>query len=239
MTITQRLSLLWRRFSPLEERLITAVRDVLPPQVQRTFDAQVAATTLVQRHPHWTEIAFYRRRHGKVDWSGVPMFPRTGEFRLAEVRFTAEGRRYKATLTSIGGHMFDFAVTPSPKAIAFADWDSAPSVRLLSDPLVIDSARAPDPIPDAWREFLARRQPQAAKGWEFHGSETAYRTTLDEGDFLVLAECEGDEFVLHRIEPPASALFYMGSHDGRLNQSREILMMFSERPTPEIPSRIT
>src|ERR1044071_5148728 len=124
MTITERLSLLWRRFSQLEERLIAAVRNSLPSQVQLKFDAQLAAITLVQRHPHWTVIAFYRRRFGKVDWSDVPMFPRTGEFRLAEVRFTAEGRRYKATLTCIGGHILDFAVTPSPKAIGFADWDS-------------------------------------------------------------------------------------------------------------------
>jgi hypothetical protein len=39
MTITQRFSLLWRRFSPLEEPLIAAVRNVLPPQSQVTFDA--------------------------------------------------------------------------------------------------------------------------------------------------------------------------------------------------------
>jgi hypothetical protein len=214
MTITQRLSLLWRRFSPLEERLIAAVRDVLPPQVQLNFDAQVAAITLVQRHPHWTEIAFYRRRNGKVDWSGVPMFPRIGELRLAEVRFTAKGRRYKATLTSIAGHIFDFAITPSPKAIAFADWESAPSVRLLTDPLTVESSRETEPIPDAWREFLARRQPQDTDGWAYHGSETAYRTTFDDSEFLVLAERQGDEFVLHRIEPPASTLFYMESHDG-------------------------
>src|SRR6516225_7936844 len=49
MTILQRFSLLRRRFSPLEERLIAAVREVLPPQAQPTFDAQVAGITLVQR----------------------------------------------------------------------------------------------------------------------------------------------------------------------------------------------
>ena len=142
------------------------------------------------------------------------MFPRTGEFRLAEVRFTAGGRRYKATLHSITGHIFDFAVTPSPKSIAFANWESAPSVRLLTDPLMVESPREPEPVPDAWREFLARPRPQDTDAWTFHDAETAYRTTFDEGEFLVLAERQGDEFVLHRIEPLASTLFYMASHDG-------------------------
>ena len=49
MTIFQRLDLLRRRFSPLEERLVAAVREVLPPQAQPVFDAQVAGITLVQR----------------------------------------------------------------------------------------------------------------------------------------------------------------------------------------------
>ena len=103
---------------------------------------------------------------------------------------------------------------PSPKAIAFADWESAPSVRLLTDPLKVESGREPEPVPDAWREFLVRPRPQDTDAWTFHDAETAYRTTFDEGEFLVLAERQGDEFVLHRIEPLASTLFYMASHDG-------------------------
>ena len=212
MTILQRLSLFRQRFSPLEERLIATVRDVLPPPAQPIFEAQVAAITLVQRHPLWTEIAFYCRRNGKVDWSSIPMFPRTAEFRLAEVRFTAERRRYKATLSCIAGHIFDFAISPSPKGIAFAQWDPGVSARLLLDPMTAESGRPPEPIPAVWREFIARRP--ASGGWSFHDSGTAYRTTLDAGEFLVLAELEGDQFVLHRIEPAAATLFYLASHDG-------------------------
>jgi hypothetical protein len=105
MTISQRLSLMWRRFAPLEERLLAAVREVLPPQAQVILDAQIAGVTFVQRlPPHWLEISFHRKRHGKVDWSDIPMFPRSGEFRLAEVQFTVGGQRHKSTLTSIGGH---------------------------------------------------------------------------------------------------------------------------------------
>lgn len=212
MTIAQRFSLLWRRFSPLEERLIAAVRNVLPPQAQTIFDAQVAAITLVQRLQN--EISFYRKRAGKVDWSGVPSFPRTGEFRLAEGRFDAKGRSYKAELTCIKGHIFDFTVLPSPKVIAFTDWDSPASARLLSDPLTIESANESEPIPNSWRQFLARPRPVGSDDWKFHGPESAFRTAFNDGEFLVLAERDGDQFVLHRIEPPASTLFYVDSHDG-------------------------
>lgn len=215
MTIPQRLSLMWWRFSPLEERLIAAVREVLPPQAQTIFDAQIAGVTLVQRlPPHWIEISFYRRQRGKVDWSAIPTFPRTGAFRLAEVQFSVGGRRYKATLASIGGHVFDFTIMPNSKAIAFADWDSAPSARLLSDPLRMDSASEPQPIPDSWGEFLARHQAPDLGDWMLHDSQTAFRIAFTDGEFLVLAEREGDQFVLHRIEPPASTLFFLNSHDG-------------------------
>ena len=214
MTILERLSLLRRRFSPLEERLLSAVREVLPPQAQPVFDAQVAGITLVQRPLGWNEINFYRRRQGKIDWSDIPAFPHTGEFPLAEVRFSAGGKRYKATLTSIGGHIFDFAITPSPKAIAFVNWDGAPSARLLTDPLVPQSRRAPEPIPRAWRELLAGRARKQLGAWTFYDADTAYRTTLRAGEFLILAERAGDEFVMHRIEPAGSDLFYLASHDG-------------------------
>jgi hypothetical protein len=214
MNIIQRVTLLWRRFSPLEERLIAAAREVLPPRAQLLFDAQVAGITLVQRPLAWNEISFYRRRQGKVDWSDIPAFPHTAESPLAEVRFSAAGKRYKATLTSIGGHIFDFAITPSPKAIAFVNWDGAPSARLLTDPLVAQPSHALQPIPAAWREFLARHPGQQAGGWTFHAAGTAYRTTLREGEFVILAERAGDEFVMHPIEPADSDLFYLASHDG-------------------------
>ncbi|HPU56486.1 MAG TPA: hypothetical protein PLH97_09420, partial [Verrucomicrobiota bacterium] len=142
-------------------------------------------------------------------------FPRTDEFRLAEVQFSVRGRRYKATLTSIRGHVFDFTIRPSPKSIAFADWDSEPSARLLSDPMRLDSASEPPPIPDSWREFLVRRKALHVGNWTLHDSQSTFRTTFTEGEFLVLAEREGDQFVLHRIDPPAFTLFYLGSHDGR------------------------
>jgi hypothetical protein len=213
MTLRQRLSLLWRRFSPLEEQLLAAVRDVLPPPARVTFDAQVAGITRAQRN--FNEICFYRVRRRKVDWSDVPSFPRTGEFGLAEVRFSVGGQKYKARLTSIKGHIFDFTIRPGPKAITFSVWDSGASARLLADPLINDAANEPQAMPDSWREFLRGPLSSIADGWIVHDGESVYRTTIGDAEFLVLAEREGDEFILHRIEPAGTTLFYLGSHDGR------------------------
>jgi hypothetical protein len=142
------------------------------------------------------------------------MFSHSGEFRLAEVRFAVDRRRYKAVLTCIGGHIFDFGITPSPRAIAFAAWDGSPSARLLADPRVPGPARESQPIPDTWRQILDHGRLPDRGGWTLHDSRTAYRVPLAEGEFLVLAERGGDEFLLHRVEPPASTLWHLASHDG-------------------------
>jgi hypothetical protein len=215
MTLTQRLSLIWRRFSPLEERLLATIRDVLPPDARPVFDAQVGAITHVQRLPDWTEIDYYPRKLGKVDWSNVPRFPLTGEFPLARVHFGARGRRYRATLSCIDSHIFDFGITPSPKSVAFADWDSAPNAELLADPLRAGRAGWAEAIPDAWRHVLETMAPEAeTTGWTFHDAHTARRITLNEGEFLVLAERAGDEFIFQRTEPPSTFMFFLASHDG-------------------------
>lgn len=140
------------------------------------------------------------------------MFPRASEFPLADVRFSVAGHRYRATLSSVRGYIFVIAVTPNPKSIAFAQWDAPPTTRLLSDPLDADAAPPPESIPAVWSEFIALPK-SSNHGWEFYDASTARRVTLDEGEFIILAERDGDEFVLHRIEPAATTLFYLESHD--------------------------
>jgi hypothetical protein len=212
----RRAVLLWKRLSPLEERLLAEVRNVLPQAALAPFDAQVAAITLVQRSPpSWSEIRFYRKRRGKVDWTGIPLFPCTDEVRLAEVRFRASGRGFKSMLTSIQGRIFDFATTPGPKSVAFRQWEGEPKAVLLTDPL-----RAPtgnkelECLPPAWEGLLRHWCPDPHGHWRIHDESTAYRLALGDGEYLVLAEREGDEFILHRIEPPSESLFHLPHHDG-------------------------
>jgi hypothetical protein len=213
--VLDHLRLIGTRLSPLETQLLAAVRSVLPDEARAAFDAQVAAITKVQRSPpSGSEIAFYRTRWGRPNWTDVPLFPNTDEVRLADVRFSAAGRRFTSTLTCIQGHIFDFATSPGPRAVAFSRWDGEARARLLADPLSAPSGtREPETLPPHWVDVL-RRRPACAIGWVLHDERSAYRVALDDGEYLVLAERDGDEFVLHRLEPPAAGLYYLPDHDG-------------------------
>lgn len=210
------LTLLWKRFSPLEERLLAEVRKVLPPAAQLPFEAQVGAITRVQRSPpSWSEISFYRLTRGSVDWTGVPLFPCTDEFRLAEVRFRAGGRAFKSTLTCIGGHIFDFVTTPGPRAVAFETWEPDVMVRLLGDPLRAPTGvREPERLPQAWLDVIGTHPAGCHGAWQLYDAQSAYRIAIGDGEYLVLAESEGDRYILQRVEPHADGLFYVPHHDG-------------------------
>jgi hypothetical protein len=149
-----------------------------------------------------------------VDWAGVPLFPRGGEFPLAEVRFRAGGRSYRASLTAINGHIFGFGITPGPLEAAFAEWEGQPKVSLISDPLDVDAQQSPEPLPESWQTLLADSRMADLKGWVLYGPSEGYRVALEEGEFLVLAEREGDGFLLHRLDPGPPEFFIQHSHDG-------------------------
>jgi len=226
VTIGNRIKLFWRRFSPLEEKLLAAVRKALPPAALPTFDAQVAAINRVQRLPHWTEIDFYHLKGGKSDWASVPPFPNAGEFPLAEIRFAVGGRRFKAILSSITGHIFDFRIQPSPSSIAFLDWDDEPVVRLLNDPLSAVASKQIAPVPKVWLDFITSHDPAMTSDWTVFDANTARFVSLESGEFVVLAEREGPEFLLHRVEPTASSLFYLEAHDATPEPIKDILHFF-------------
>lgn len=205
--VIERLTLLWRRFTPLEERLLAEVRSVIPSEARPVFDAQVAAINRVHRlPPSWSEISFYRMQGRRPDWSGVPLFPYTGELRLAEVKFAAGGKPYRAVAFCVGGHIFELAVSPRPKEAAFAVWDSQAQVTLLGNPLRPATGEpASEVLPAVWSAFLTSGS--APPGWILHNGATAYRVTLDDGEYLVLAERTGDDFLLQRLHPPGDDLF--------------------------------
>ena len=150
---------------------------------------------------------------------------------MARVRFAVRGRRYRATLSCVDGHMFDFGITPSPKSVAFSDWDSAPDAELLSDQLSTQHIGRVEAIPDAWRDLLRTMAPKAATtGWTLYDATTARRITLDDGEFVVLAERDGDEFIMQRTEPPSTSMFWLASHDGTPEVVRGNIDELLQRP---------
>jgi hypothetical protein len=212
----RKLTLLWKRFSPLEERLLSSVRSVLPAGAIAMFDAQVAAITRVQRLPPlWNEISFYRIKRGKPDWSGISLFPCTDEFCLAEIRFMVQSKPYKAALTSISGHIFDLTITPSPKHVAFSEWDAPPAVQLLDNPLRASvGAKAPEAIPTQWQNVRQRYGGESSCGWLLHDENSAHRVAFSDAEYLIVGEKEGVEYLLYRVESTADGLYYLEHDDG-------------------------
>jgi uncharacterized protein YcaQ len=86
-------------------------------------------------------------------------------------------------------------------------------LEVLADPFrAVTGKREAENLPLEWQTFLAEHV-SAPAGWEFHDGTSAYRVALDDGQYLVLAEREGDEFILQRVEPPAERLFHLAHHD--------------------------
>jgi hypothetical protein len=225
VALFRRLRLFWKRFSPLEERLLTEVRNVIKVEARRLFDAQVAAINHVQRlPPSWGEIDFYCR----PNWTRVALFPCTDEFQLAEVKFRIAGRSYKAVLSCINGHIFDFAITPGPRKVAFEPWEEGPTAVLLRDPLVAPTGKKePESLPVQWQKFLARHSGDRPDGWVLYDETTAYRVVIDNAQYLILAERQGPQFILHRVEPTGNRLYYLKHHDDipePFNRELETLM---------------
>ncbi len=207
----QRLSLLWKRYTPLEEQLIAAMRTALSEPARFIYDAQVAAISKVQRLVQWNEIDVYLKNNRLR----LPLFTCKDEINIAEVRFSAKGQMYKATLGCIAGRVFDFQIHPSPKSIAFARWDAAPTVTLLDDPLRLSAdSKVAKLILPLWKNYLAAHGKDCPANWALFDEHSAYRVVLEQGEFLLLAESDDDQRILQRIDPASNKLYYLESHDG-------------------------
>jgi hypothetical protein len=98
VTLVQRLSLRWRTFTPVEERVLAAVASALPPTSAELLRAQIACITSVQRILDWTEINFYARKRGRTRWPEASLFPDRREFQLAAATYRIRSTRFRSTL---------------------------------------------------------------------------------------------------------------------------------------------
>ena len=162
------ITLIWRRFSPMESALFACVRPVLPITAVAIYDAQIAAIHHVQR-ASWTELCLYPRKHQS---RGVS-FTRTDEFALAEAQFSVHGTSYTAKLYCLRGYIFDIVVYPNPRNIAFSTWDSPAAVELLNDPMLTPSAPDRQPISEEWRDFLHNHAGEVHASWSLYDENSA------------------------------------------------------------------
>ena len=81
----------------------------LPVALAAPSRAQLAAVTLVQRHPEWIETRFYRKVAGRVDWTGIPLLPIDSyEAKIIglTIKPSPHDKAIHAVLHSLGRHLF-------------------------------------------------------------------------------------------------------------------------------------
>lgn len=80
------------RLTPIEQQLLVAFREHIPPSFHMSFDAQLDAINLAQRHAEWKGINLYRIRHGKVYHDDLPPLPCSkGEVKLLSLSIAIPG----------------------------------------------------------------------------------------------------------------------------------------------------
>jgi hypothetical protein len=200
----------WKKFTPLEERVLSRVRSSLSPEAREIFDAQVDAINLVQRQLDWSEILFYRRRKGKIDWSEVSLFGRSDNYRLAKVDFAIGRVHHQATVNCISGHIFSLTFSPAAKPIAFKNWDDDGIVELLSDPMVAVDSDSVETLPPSWITLLKDLSPNDYPNWNIYDAHSARRITIGGQDLLLLAERSDDQFVVCRPDSRDGIVYKMG-----------------------------
>lgn len=96
----------------------------------------------------------------------------------------------------------------------FSAWEGEARAALVATSLDSGAPPFPEPVPEAWTRFIATTSTDR-RGWSRHEIGAEYRVALDEGEFLVLGERVGDDFLLYRLEPDPRIFFIQRGHDAR------------------------
>jgi hypothetical protein len=213
MNIFDQFSLVWKRFTPAEEQVLQAVREVLPQEAIPTFDAQVTAINLVRRHLNWDEVLFYRKIGRMIDWGETPMFPRKEKFCLASVSFSTGTDSCSARLTCVSGHIFSLKFSPPSKDRAFRQWVRLINAQIESNPLA-KVEEIEEHIPSEWKRLASELRTSRSSQWNIYDAISAQRVVIDGEEFVLLGENSKDLFILSKPGTENGQLYQM-THDGK------------------------
>lgn len=208
-TIFRRLTLLWRTFTPVEEAILEAVADSIPPEAEPKIRRQIQSINRVQRILDWTEINLYSARRGKVTWPDESLFDNQGEFELAKLRFSAAGREFESSLWCVGGHVFSLIIRPSIKPFCFEIPDCL-TVELVGDPTSSGprSVELTAYLPESYLSFANEvSTDEPINGWLVRRPSETHQVHFAAGDFIVLAERDRSEWLLAKKDTAISSIF--------------------------------
>jgi len=228
------VSLLWNHFSTTEKKILSLISGGLSDSARVTFDTQVNAINLVGRQLDWKEVLFYRRRGGKVDWQGVPLFPIKEKFDLAEVLFSVGAQKYKVKLGCISGHIFDLVFTPGAKSIAFSAWNGTGELALIVDPDSFGGSDAGKSVNLVWDDLALYRSSIEKIGWNLYQDHDIKTITFDNRDFRIIAEKNGDEYLLVNANSNFEKAYHMYHDDGMpCNCDKSVIQFFKDACSEE------
>jgi hypothetical protein len=240
----KRLSLLLRTFTPVEERLLDEIYKALPEHIRGVYLEQTQSINKVQRYLDWTEINFYHFREGKSDWGSVQRFRRTDEFTLASVGYRIKGIDFETRLKGVSGHIFSLITRPSIKQCSFEEIAAIHYVRIHNDPKLLSSTEIParDKLPPEYLEHIEKEGIYSIGGWNILEPKEVYQISLSTGDFLILAEKQGEEYLMTRDNLWDQGIYYTIVGEGEIYKEegplKEIMMNgpqknheFTEKPS--------
>jgi len=224
----KKISLLWRRFTPLEEFLLEVLQRELPEEPRRINQRRIDLINCVRRPLKWTEIMFFQLHDGKPVRDEGDMFPCRSqeEIILAQIRFMPERsqRSYTSEIIAVSGYMFSIDTHPSPKRIAFCREYILKGVKLVDDPMV--------ECPPTLLERLRKRLPpdydalagQELSGWYVFGPSEIYRVPLENAHYLLLAQSENGtaDFLGVRASGNSKDVYYLPHDDEPRKSARTI-----------------
>jgi len=214
----KRISLLWRRFTPLEEFLLDVLQRELPEEARCINQQRIDRINRVSRPLDRTEIMFYQMRWGKDVVDEEPLFPCRSQqdLILADIQFSPcnSSGVWRSQVNAVCGIMFSITTRPSPKAISFSKHFVLRSVELVDDPM----QESPPTLLSRLREGLpsdfSAVAPTSVSGWSVFAESDVYAVHLNDGDYLVLAERGGEaSFLGVRVGDRSKTVYYL-PHDG-------------------------
>lgn len=80
--------------SPIEQSVLAAFREAMPPEFHAAIDAQLEDLNLTQRDVQWKGVCFYRILNGRASRDGLLPLPcKDGEVKLLSVSFRVLGHK--------------------------------------------------------------------------------------------------------------------------------------------------
>lgn len=174
---------LWfRTFAPLEERILEAVVDALSSPTREVVRKQLDVVDRVRRVGN--ESVFYRIVDGRPSWDGVPLFDDRGTWTLASGKVVVAGTESRFRVECVSGHVFSLMTRPRIGRHLFA----VPTSIVIESTFDVSTQTSQLP-PDLVDWYDSGRD---SRIWNVLAPNEAYTVNLPEGEFLVVADRQGD-----------------------------------------------